>query len=571
MTVLAESARLRALIGGRWAVSWQGYLTASPFGIGLVFLSVPSLWDAGSLVETCVRGLALGAISYVAAGLVLWLASGTLLKNRAHVPVPIWMVALTGAIAWAARSLIVMAYAGLQHDLEGPSAVSRLLLSSFQGALAVTLTAWLFGMIDEFSRQRRGLLDALVDEELAAEETSAGIEAMRAEVKRKVRLTVQESMGGALMTVSLPAEVNATTFHEQARRVSRDVAHELWAGAERTTRVGPAALVRFAVANRPFAYWALLPGVALGAVSLPSYWPGLASYATLIVVVVYALAVSAAANRLIPRLNARARLSAYAVTVALLFGSGFVWMLASSTFTPDGMSSTGAAWLAALAVGFMYPLLSLVSSLGRAQEDVLDRIRRSISAAEIRRAALQRADERIRRDLAVALHGGLQADLTAASMRAQQALEAGDRESANEVLDEARGLIARALDISAPRAMSLQEAIDSVVLSWTGLVQITTHVDVVREPSGQCVSKIHDVLHEGVGNAVRHGNARNVDIDIKDDGDRVVIVLKDDGRGEGDNSPGLGSSMLDDLAPNAWSRARQASGGSLLTVDLPLT
>lgn len=568
-----RTAELRALIGGKWAVSWQGYLLASPFGVGTVFMSVPSIWDTDSVVQTVLLGLVLGVLAYIPAGLVFWLAGITVLRNRERTPVPIWLVALTGAMAWAARSLVVIAYVDLQNLDGGPSAVSRILLSALQGVAATLAAAWLMAKIDEFAQQRRMLLNELVDEELANETLSVGIQELRSNVHEAVRRTIHESLSqGAASHEAATTRLDIAEFREQSRRVSRDLAHELWASAERTTRLGPKALVRFAVANRPFAYWALLPGVIVGLLALPSYWPGPASYASTFVVTVYALVVSALANRVTPRMNERVGLITYAVAVVLLLvGGGIVWLLALDLLTPHGANAAGAAWLVAATTGIQYPILSLAPSIGRAQADVLTRIRRSIDATEIRRASLRAQEARVRRELAVALHGGLQADLTAASMRAQQAMDARDAEGARQVLLQALIRVDSALDISEPRSMSLQESVDNVVQSWSGLARISSRVNVAHEPSAHVVSKVHDVLLEGIGNAVRHANAKSIDIEITGDESHLCICVTDDGRSEKSNRPGLGSSMLDDIAPNAWSLEARPYGGSVLDVLLSIT
>ena len=55
------------------------------------------------------------------------------------------------------------------------------------------------------------------------------------------------------------------------------------------------------------------------------------------------------------------------------------------------------------------------------------------------------------------------------------------------------------------------------------------------------------------------------------DGERVRISISDDGRGPAEGAPGLGASLLDEVAPGRWSlRANPAGAGSLLIVDLLL-
>ena len=564
---------LRALIGGRWAVSWQGYLLASPFGIGLVFLSVPSIWSADSLLSTLLLGTSLGVVSYLPAGLVLWLAAITVLKHRATTPAPLTLVALTGAVAWAARSLVVIAYVDLQPVSSGPSPAARMALSALQGVAAVLASAWLFAKLDEFAQQRRLLLHQLVEEELATEALSESVAALRNDVRDSVRKTIHRSMRSESTSgAETPPEREVNAFREQATRVSRDLARELWASAERRTRLRPMALVRFAVANRPFAYWALAPGVVMGLLALPSYWPAPVAFVSTIAVTIFALVVSAIGNRVIPRLDGRGALLAYALTVTLLvLGGGLTLLIVLSLDTVPSANAAGAALLAAAATGFQYPALSLAATIGPAQSDVLDRIRQSIDATEVRRASLTDQEARFRRELALALHNGLQADLTAASLRARQALDAGDTATALHVLNVARAGIDTALETTPPTAASLQDAVLAAVQAWTGLVEISTCIDVSRDCGARCAKAVGDVILEGIGNAVRHGMANTITISVEEHDSRLRVTVTDDGRGAGNIRAGLGSSMLNAIAPGAWSLTPRNGGGSVLDVVLPMT
>ena len=561
---------LRPLIGGRWAVSWQGYLLAAPFGIGLVFLSVPSIWNVGSLANTIVLGTALGVVSYLATGLVLWLASVTILRNRATTPVPVALVALTGAVAWAVRSLVVIAYVDLQAINGGPSPAARVALSALQGIASVLATAWLFAKLDEFAQQRRLLMHQLVEEELATEAISESVADLRNNVRDSVRQTIQRSMNPQPTRDPVLPELDVVAFREQATRVSRTLARELWASAERTARLNLMTVVRFAVANRPFTPWALAPGVVMGLLSLPAYWPAPAAYASTIAVTIYALIVSAIANRLIPRLSPRAGLLSYAITVVvLLLGGGITLLLVLDLLAVPGANAEGAALLSAATTGFQYPALSLAPNLGRAQADVLMRIRASIDATEIRRASLVDQEAIIRRELAMALHNGLQADLTAAALRAQYAIDAGDPDSARQILDEARSGIDLSLTIGQPEAVSLQGAIDAAVESWTGLVQITCQVSANRECSPRHAMTVRDVILEGIGNAVRHGLATSITVAVGEHGFGLRITVTDDGIGAGDIRAGLGSNILDAIAPGTWSLTTNEGRGSVLDVVIP--
>ena len=202
------------------------------------------------------------------------------------------------------------------------------------------------------------------------------------------------------------------------------------------------------------------------------------------------------------------------------------------------------------------------------QQDALTQLRRSISRAEIERSALDREESQLRRELAVSLHGGLQANLTASAMRAQQSIDEGDIATARQVLDDARDLITHGWVLQERGELELRPTISAVVESWEGFVDITVHLDVRHEPRTPTVALIKEILLEGIGNAVRHGQATSIAVGIDDHAGNLTITITDDGTGLVDSRTGLGSALFDDIAPNGWSLNPGATGGATLRVAL---
>ncbi|MDA2986889.1 MAG: hypothetical protein O2789_04060, partial [Actinomycetota bacterium] len=148
------------------------------------------------------------------------------------------------------------------------------------------------------------------------------------------------------------------------------------------------------------------------------------------------------------------------------------------------------------------------------------------------------------------------------------AVDAGDFDAAANALFEAR----RLLDVDLTSALladvgDLTTALEELAASWEGLVEVRLQVD-DSTPSPAHVTACVDVVTEGINNAARHGRARVVDVEVTNTDDGLRIVLEDDGTESRDPSPGLGSRVLNAVAPGSWSRERRSQGGSRLTVDL---
>jgi signal transduction histidine kinase len=571
-SVSTERTSLRSLIGGRWAVSWQGYLLAWPWAVLFFFFSAPSLWKSDSLLEGITRGIVIATGVYIPVGIVMWLASVSILRHRRTTPVSIAVVAALGSVAWTTRSVALIAVLELFSLPSEVSPASRIVNGIIQGAISTVLVAWLLAKVSSFREQRRRLLSELVQEELMNERLRDDIDVTRRHLLSSVRERVDATIRSVDRTPfrSDPTPDEVELLAQASHTIAKDLARELWDEAAKSTRIGPMSLLRSAVANRPFALWAPVPVIALGLIVLPTFWP-LADVVKIVTpLLVVSLLVSVTANAVTPRLRPALGMAAYGSAVLLLVGLGIlmqVLMNALGLTPPDG---NALPWLVALNFGALVPLIGLGAHIGRVQRDALAQLRHSITETEIKREALRREESRMRRDLAYALHGGLQADLTASTMRAQHALDEGDAATARHTLDEARLAMQRGWDNLETPTTDLRSTAVAVAESWDGIVDITLDVSVDREPNARSVSHVEEVLLEGIGNAVRHGRAKNISITIDDcDGD-IHITITDDGIGVTGSRAGLGSAMLDDIAANAWSLTPAATGGSKLTVALPI-
>ena len=551
-------------------MSWQGYLLGWPFAVLFTFFAARSLWVAESTLEGFIRGVAAGTLGYAPVGVVLWLAAVTVLKKRRNAPAPIALVALVGAASWTTRSLAIIAYLQLTGLPSDATPTIRLVTGFAQGAIATTLAAWLLATTDRFHERRQQLLDDLVREEMATEQLIENVQRMRTEVLTGVRRSVESVVSRLDDQVGTepPTPQAVDALAAASRQVSRTLARELLDEASRTARLNPIVVLRSAVMNRPFAFWGLLPSLVLGLVGLSIYWPLPASTMALAAVTAFVLIVSSVANAVTPRLSPRRGLAVYFTCVVLLFGSAFVMQIAMSRVGLNPAENGAVGWSVAVNFGVLYPLIGIAAHVGTAREEVLAHLRKSVTAAEVEREALRREKARLHRDLAFSLHGGLQADLTASAMRAQHAIDEGDSTSARVALSQARQLMQEAVDVPQSQTLDLTTTIDAVLEAWEGIVDFETDVRVSGQSDAQLVAMVRDVLLEGIGNAVRHGGAHSLAIAIVDEGGGLRVTITDDGYGVGDATPGLGSSMFDRMAPNAWSLTPAATGGSLLTIAL---
>jgi hypothetical protein len=174
-------------------------------------------------------------------------------------------------------------------------------------------------------------------------------------------------------------------------------------------------------------------------------------------------------------------------------------------------------------------------------------------------AALQAEWEIYQRDFWVAnkrwsylLHGEIQAALTTAIARLtiRPIITSLDIAEVREDMDRILQSLSKPLNIE----IDLKAAMDDLVEVWHGVVAITytgskEAVDLL-DKDGFAKQSISEICKEAVGNAYRHGKATKVEIDLRILSKRFELTITNDGVApQPGGSKGIGSKMLDDLAP----------------------
>jgi signal transduction histidine kinase len=186
-----------------------------------------------------------------------------------------------------------------------------------------------------------------------------------------------------------------------------------------------------------------------------------------------------------------------------------------------------------------------------------------------------------RRRLERDLHDGTQQRLVSLAIRLGMArAEPSDAAQAHRVIAEAheetkaalaelRDLI-RGLHPAVLEDRGLDAALSGVAARVPIPVRLT--VDVPRRPSPTIEAVAYFVVSEGLTNITKHAQASQAEVFVQRTGDRLHIIVSDDGVGGADPARGTG---LDGLAKRAASVdgtfeiASPPCGPTLITVDLP--
>jgi signal transduction histidine kinase len=237
------------------------------------------------------------------------------------------------------------------------------------------------------------------------------------------------------------------------------------------------------------------------------------------------------------------------------FGAGLVALLIARLLT------------AAFASGHVEIARAL---LAPSESDVL---RARVATLQTSRTRVVQAADDERRRIERDLHDGAQQHLVALAMNLGRAKEKLDTDP-----ESARILVEQAHQEAKDSITALRNVVRGVhpaVLTDRGLdaalsalaarspVPVRLDVDVAERPSPTAEAVAYFVVSEALTNVARHAQASRVDVHVERDRERLLVAVKDDGRGGAAPSPGSGLAGLRDRLA--------AVDGSFLVTSAPGT
>jgi signal transduction histidine kinase len=180
-----------------------------------------------------------------------------------------------------------------------------------------------------------------------------------------------------------------------------------------------------------------------------------------------------------------------------------------------------------------------------------------------------------RRNWSFVVHGTVQAALTAAITRlsSEEPLEQYQIDLVKQDLKRA----SVALSQTPEADINLEAALSDIATTWSGICKIdfefTERARRSLKRDANARMCVNEICKEAVSNAVRHGEAKKIQISIDRSADELLIIqVADDGRGFwGSTKPGVGSRMFDDLTIS-WSISNNRSiARTVLEARLPLS
>ena len=179
-----------------------------------------------------------------------------------------------------------------------------------------------------------------------------------------------------------------------------------------------------------------------------------------------------------------------------------------------------------------------------------------------------------RRNWSFVVHGTVQSALTAAITRLGNDSEPEQFQVDLALSDLDRA--AKALSQTPEIELDLSKALQNISSTWDGICQvrinITERATRALDRNSDARICVNEICKEAVSNAVRHGEAKRVDIEIDRSGDEILFLkASNDGRPiEKSAVPGLGSKMFEELTVDWSLTTNRGAGQTVLEAQVPL-
>ena len=558
----------RALLGGRWAVSLRGGLIFS--ALLLIGGSVGAL----SQLEMPPRAVVtLALVSWLVISVLYLAADLTVFRQRRTRPVPVaWLIAL-GASAGLARGAIALALPESRAVLgDGWSGVATAAAYFVPPTVLMTvLITYLIAITDWYATERARLLLFEIDAEAARLRAVGALNAARAVITTRIQNSLEEQLSALerAANVANPAARLSDILLDAAAGYVRPESHRLWQerdGMPRRSSLGDlerASLAAPLPIVLPYVMWAtvVVPAAAVhlgGATRLAGALAVLAAMAVL-----YPLG-SAAIRRYAPAPHyLRARL----LSLVVMIPAALIGPIVAAALGLDATSTLERVVPVAVIVALTIAVSWAQAAL-RLADTRLHTLRNHAEEAEFERLALEAATEQMQRDLALYLHGTVQAGLVASAYAIQDAAARGDKIALEQAIDGARAAAARVDEHTPAVTRDLAAVRAAIDETWGGVLAVRWILP-DSELSATVVDRLGKVARECLANASIHGAASEATVRIVAESDCVIVEITDNGSGLGDGKPGLGSAVLNEATAGQWTIASVATGGAQVRAVVP--
>ncbi len=565
----------RQRIGGRWALSWQTYIITAVLGL-FALIAGEAQATTGSL--DVMSWLAVGLAGVAGIGVTLLILNATIFRNRRMNPLPIWVVVLADGFIGLVFSLVVELGALVLDLPTSIGLVERCILNVLYAMWWGPTLSYFMDLREQWIQERAALITESVHIELAALQQGELFDRLQQELDAEVELELtpaRERMDAIRHLLDSDAhssdpqekvdwQETADLIRGTAENSVRPLSRELWQSSARSYPTIKWWSVPKNIMNyQPFRPLAFAVIDILGTFSPLIHTFGIyRGLALLFGGLAWTILLMLVANALMHRFP-RHHALIFVVTLIALQSTVFLREYFREMWVPGSSPLT---WILTQIIAGLLVVFA-TSGFGAwwgSRVELQASLREEIRADQVQALAMSQRLASVARETSQQLHGSVQTRLISCAMVIERANTTGDTDSLNAALNEAIAILEQPRN-EASTARSLNDEVMRKVDLWEGLCEVHLLIDpaATSVDNESCVV-IGRVVEEGLSNAIRHGKATALSIDIdRIDSSSVRVCVIDNGRGPQGGNLGIGSAYLGQTSGNRWSLTPTDTGSRL--------
>lgn len=564
--------QIRQDVGGRWFLNRSSLLFLSPYILIISLLSTnilvsnPMATGLGAFQRYSLLLLA-SVLSLAICWAYLELAAATVFRNRASKPAAISAVigfgasigflkgVTTGYLSWVL---------GVEDELR-TALTDRILQTSIAGMGTVPLVALAAATLAKYRFERELLLSEKVEQALknpgflsSNKNRMALSEFMTA--SRSSLASLKEQAANSLSSAEIATQLRALIETEL-----RPLSHRIW-DQEKTnkTRATLPDVLFLSLRKNPFPLRIIGAGLLLGLIPLNLVaYPALEAITRAALLVCIALAILALMRR-VPRTNKATSVLVVIfgnllAALAAIFGSALILQIPLD-FRKVGWVALF-LWLVQLSV-FASVATEALRSRVEIRSELLDLVGQTGMDSEVLMATARINNKA----LAQYVHSNLQNKLLTSALKLES--RPLDPSEISHLLSEVEALLdAEPSDYLRVSTKSIANQLKELADRWEGFVSVELLTDKGKEKMDPQVSgPLMLAAEEAVSNAVRHGLALKITVQLIQGEGEILLIVTDDGIGPRFGAAGLGTELFDAISGKHWQLTHIDNGGSRLVL-----
>jgi two-component sensor histidine kinase len=212
--------------------------------------------------------------------------------------------------------------------------------------------------------------------------------------------------------------------------------------------------------------------------------------------------------------------------------------------------SSSANSVAEIVAAGWFLLLSLTFSIAKSQTDFRKDLINSLLIDLENSPPVNNKDSELAGKYARYLHGDIQSTLSSTQMQLQQASDKDNLTLGKSSIEKLASVLRRDHhDYVIGEAISPISKFQQIIDAWDGIATISIDVE-EGEFSDTTLLKVAEVIEELVSNAIRHGGATTISVNVVSEDGSNRVNFFDNGKKRAKGKPGLGSSLLKSLTKN---------------------